>query len=151
MELVIKKYNELTLNELYEILKVRSEVFVVEQNCVYQDVDDLDQYAIHIYLRDKDGIQAYLRVIEAGKAHEEVAIGRVLISQQKRRCGLATKILFAGIEEAKKQMNASKIKIEAQTYAKSLYENIGFKQCSDEFLEDGIPHIEMIFDMSERG
>lgn len=151
MELVIKKYQELTLDELYEILKIRSEVFVVEQNCVYQDVDDLDQYAIHIYLRDEDGIQAYLRVIEAGRAHEEVAIGRVLVHPRKRRYGLATKILLAGIEEAKNQMNAGKIKIEAQTYAKSLYENIGFKQCSDEFLEDGIPHIEMILNLSERG
>lgn len=150
MELVIKKYNELTLNELYGILRIRSEVFVVEQNCVYQDVDDLDQDSIHIYLRDEEGMQAYLRVIEAGKAQTEVAIGRVLVHPRKRRCGLATKILLAGIEVAKNHMNAAKIKIEAQTYAKSLYENVGFKQCSDEFLEDGIPHIEMILDMNEK-
>ena len=96
MELVIKKYQELTSDELYEILKVRAEVFVVEQHCVYQDMDDLDQCAVHIYLRDDDEIQAYLRVIEPGKAGEDVVIGRVL--SKKRRCGLGTEIVSAGIE-----------------------------------------------------
>ena len=87
MELVIKKYQELTSDELYEILKVRAEVFVVEQHCVYQDMDNLDQCAVHIYLRDDDGIQAYLRVIEPGKAGEDVVIGRVLSKKAALRLG----------------------------------------------------------------
>ena len=148
MELVIKKYQELTLDELYEILKVRAEVFVVEQHCVYQDMDDFDQCAVHVFLRDDDGIQAYLRVIEPGKAGEDAAIGRVL--SKKRRCGLGTEIVYAGIEAAKSRMHASKIRIAAQTYVRSLYENIAFKQSSEEFMEDGIPHIEMILSIDQK-
>lgn len=147
MELNIKKFNELTLDELYEILKVRADIFVVEQNCVYQDLDDLDKCAIHIYLRDDNGIQAYLRLIEPGKVYKEAAIGRVL--SKKRHCGLATQIILAAIKEAQQQMNTRKIKLAAQVYARSLYEKIGFRQCSDEFLEDGIPHIEMILEIRE--
>ena len=108
-------------------------------------MDNLDQCAVHIYLRDDDGIQAYLRVIEPGKAGEDVVIGRVL--SKKRRCGLGTEIVSAGIEVAKSRMHASKIRIAAQTYVRSLYENIGFKQSSEEFMEDDIPHIEMILSM----
>lgn len=145
MELIVKRYDELTLEELYEILKVRQEVFVIDQNCVFQDLDGLDQYALHIFLCDDSGIQAYLRLIEAGKSYEEVTIGRVL--SKKRRCGLGTKIMLAGIEEAKDRMNATKIKIAAQSHAKTFYENMGFQQSSEEFMEEGIPHIEMILDI----
>lgn len=148
MELIIKKYQELTLDELYEILKIRADVFVVEQNCVYQDMDDFDKCAIHVYLRDENGIQAYLRVIEPGKMGEEAIIGRVL--SKKRRCGFGTKIVLAGIEVAKLRMHASKIRIAAQTYARSLYEKVGFIQNSEEFMEDGIPHIEMLLSIDQK-
>ena len=145
MELIVKKFNELSIDELYEILKLRADIFIIEQNCPYADIDNKDQFAYHVYLRDGDGIQAYLRVIEAGVAFEEAAIGRVIA--RKRRCGLGTQILYAGIEVAKNRMNASRIKIEAQTYARSFYEQVGFRQSSEEFLEDGIPHIEMILNI----
>ena len=145
MELVIKKFNELTIEELHEILKVRVAVFVVEQNCPYQEVDDKDKYSYHVYLRDENGIQAYLRVIEKNNDSDEVAIGRVIAI--KRRCGLGTKILEEGIKVAKNYMKANKIVLEAQTYARELYEKLGFKQTSEEFLEDGIPHIKMMLEI----
>ena len=145
MELVIKKFNELTIEELHEILKVRVAVFVVEQNCPYQEVDDKDKYSYHVYYRDENGIQAYLRVIEKNNDSDEVAIGRVIAI--KRRCGLGTKILEEGIKVAKNYMKANKIVLEAQTYARELYEKLGFKQTSEEFLEDGIPHIKMMLEI----
>lgn len=145
MELVEKRFEELTTLELYEILKVRAEVFVVEQNCVYQDLDEKDKQAYHVYLKNKEGVQAYLRVLDAGVSFPEVGIGRVMTL--KRRCGLGTQVLKEGIRVAKEKMNADTIKLEAQVYARSLYEKEGFVQTSEEFLEDGIPHIEMTLNM----
>lgn len=142
MEWNIKRFDELTIEELYEILKLRAAVFVVEQKCPYQDVDDKDKHAYHVYLKDETGIQAYLRVLEAGVSFEEVSIGRVI--SVKRRCGLGSSLLEAGITVAKEKLNASSIRIEAQSYARNFYEVHGFKQVSEEFLEDGIPHIEML-------
>lgn len=145
MELIVKKFSELSTEELYEILKLRAAVFVVEQECPYQDVDDKDKLGYHVYLKNEDGIQAYLRVLEAGVSFEEVSIGRVI--SMKRRCGLGSRLLEAGITVVREKLNASVIRIEAQTYAKSFYEAQGFKQVSEEFLEDGIPHIEMILNV----
>ena len=145
MELVVKRFEELTTLELYEILKVRAEVFVVEQNCVYQDLDEKDKQAYLVYLKNEEGIQAYLRVLDAGVSFPEVGIGRVMTL--KRRCGLGTQVLKEGIRVAKEKMNADTIKLEAQVYARSLYEKEGFVQTSEEFLEDGIPHIEMTLNM----
>lgn len=145
MELVVKRFDELFIDELYEILKVRSEVFVVEQNCVYQDIDDKDKYSYHIYLKEDGKIKAYLRLIDKGKSFEEVSIGRVLTLDRGK--GYANIILEEAIKIAKEKMNADKIKIEAQTYAKKMYEKFGFKQVSDEFLEDGIEHIQMLLEL----
>jgi ElaA protein len=117
-------------------------VFVVEQNCVYQEIDDKDKYSYHVFLKDDTGIKAYLRVIDKGVSFEDVSIGRVLTL--KRGCGLGNTILLEGIKVAKEKMNADRIKIEAQSYAKEFYEKAGFKQVSEEFLEDGIPHIQMV-------
>ncbi len=145
MELVVKRFNELSLDELYEILKVRVAVFVVEQNCPYMECDDLDQKAIHVYLKDENGIQAYLRVMDKNPNREYVSLGRVLAIT--RRKGLASKLVKEGIKIAKQAFNADKVYLEAQCYARSLYEKQGFKQISDEFLEDGIPHIKMLLDL----
>lgn len=144
MDLVVKRFGELSLEELYEILQVRVAVFVVEQNCAYQEIDDKDLYSYHVFLKDDTGIKAYLRVIDKGVSFEEVSIGRVLTL--KRKCGLGNRILSEGIKVAKERMNANKIKIEAQSYAKEFYEKAGFKQVSEEFLEDGIPHIQMVLE-----
>lgn len=141
MELVVKHFLELTAKELFEIYKLRVSVFVVEQKCPYQEVDDADRTAYHLWLKDVDGIEAYARVLPQGAAFPTAAIGRVIAV--KRRCGLGGKIVEAAIRVAKATLHADKLTIEAQVYARSLYEKHGFQQSSEEFLEDGIPHIQM--------
>ena len=141
MELYAKRFEELTNSELYEILKLRVDTFVVEQNCPYPELDDKDQAALHVFLRDDDGIQAYLRVMDRGVNSEYVSIGRVIAV--RKRCGLGSRILEEGMKLAKEQFDADKVYLEAQVYARGLYEKHGFQQVSDVFLEDGIPHIKM--------
>ena len=144
MEIIIKKFNELSLEELYEILKIRVSVFVVEQNCPYQEIDDKDKQAYHIYIRENNQIKAYLRVLDKGVSFPEVSIGRVLTTERNK--GYSNILIKEGIKVAKEKYNADKIKIEAQVYAKKMYEKHGFKQVSNEFLEDGIPHIIMLLE-----
>ena len=144
METVVKHFNELTVKELYEILRLRSAVFVVEQNCVYQDVDDVELGAYHVYLRENGEIVAYLRVIDKGNRLDEVSLGRVISA--KRRQGLGTKIMKIGLAVAKEKFGAKLVKIGAQCYAKPFYEGCGFRQKSGEYLEDGIPHSYMIYE-----
>ena len=141
MQIVVKCFDELSARELFEIYKLRVSVFVVEQKCPYQEVDDADRSAYHIVLRDEDGIQAYARVLPPGVSFPETSIGRVIAV--KRRCGLGSRIVSAAIETAREKFAAETITIEAQTYARGLYEKFGFRQSSGEFLEDGIPHIKM--------
>ena len=149
MEIFIKKYDELTVDELYEILKLRSEVFVVEQNCVYQDVDNIDKQSFHIYMKEKDKpeIYVYLRVFEKDK--ETSQIGRVVTSKDHRRKGYASQLMLRAIELSKNKMKKTKIYLEGQVYAADLYKKLGFKVISDEFLEDGIPHYKMLKDLNE--
>ena len=144
MTLRIKHFSELTTEELYAILRLRVSVFVVEQNCPYMELDNLDQDAIHVWLEDEDGIEAYLRILDRRAENENVAIGRVITV--KRRCGMGTRILQEGIKAARELLGADKIYVEAQTYAKGLYEKQGFQQVSAEFLLDGIPHVRMILE-----
>ena len=145
MELTVKRFEELDINELYEILKLRVDVFVVEQNCPYPELDDKDKSAWHVYIREDGKITAYLRVLDPGVSFDTAAIGRVIST--RRRCGLGTTLLREGIRVARERMNADAIKIEAQTYARAFYELQGFRQTSEEFLEDGIPHIEMSLEL----
>ena len=142
MEVCAKRFEELSCEELYEIIKVRIAVFSLEQNCLYQDLDDKDKSAYHVYIKENGEIKAYLRVLDSGVAFEEVAIGRVLTTERGKEFG--NRILEEGIRVAKEKMNADAIKIEAQSYAKGYYEKFGFRQITDEFLEDGIPHIGMM-------
>ena len=145
METVIKLFNELSLDELYEILRARAEVFVVEQNCAYQDLDEVDKESYHVYLREDGKIVAYLRVIDKGKRLDEVSIGRVI--SLKRRCGYGSILMKAGIEIAKEKFGAKKIKIGAQAYARPFYEGVGFRVIKEEtYMEDGIPHIYMLYE-----
>ena len=143
MELVVKHYSDLTADELYDILHVRVLVFVVEQKCPYEEVDGRDRQAYHVFLRDETGIKAYLRVLDRGVSFEEVSIGRVLTTERRRSYG--HKILDAGIAAAREKYGAETVRIEAQTYARKLYEDHGFRQDGEEFLEDDIPHIPMIW------
>ena len=147
METVIKRFAELTTDELYDILRLRAEVFVVEQNCVYQDLDGRDQAAVHVWVRGETGILAYLRVMDRGVTQEYTAIGRVIVV--RRRQGLGTRVLREGIRVAREHFGADRIYLEAQVYARSLYEKQGFRQVSEEFLEDGIPHIGMLLTLDD--
>ena len=141
MELTVKHFSELSAEELFEIYKLRVSVFIVEQKCPYQDVDDADRTAYHLWLKDENGIAAYARLLPPGAAFPTAAIGRVIAV--RRRCGLGTRIVDAAINAAREKLSADVITIEAQVYARSLYEKAGFVQTSEEFLEDGIPHVQM--------
>lgn len=143
----IKSFHELTLEELYQILKIRSAIFVVEQTCVYQDLDDKDQGAYHVLLKEAGEIKAYLRVLAPGVSFKEACLGRVLTVARGE--GFGKDLLLAGIAVAKEKWQAKQIRIEAQSYAKGFYEKVGFKQVSEEFLEDGILHMEMLLDVDQ--
>lgn len=140
MEIIIKKFYELTLDELYAILKARSDIFVVEQNCVYPDVDNKDQNAYHVMLKVDKKLVAYCRVFE----ENHVIIGRVI--SVIRGKGYGYEVMKVGIDVVNKHFNGKTIFIEAQLYAKGFYEKLGFKQVSKPFLLDGIEHIEMILE-----
>ena len=142
LTLHIKHFHELTTEELYNILRLRVSVFVVEQNCPYMELDDLDQDALHVWMEDGAGIEAYLRILDRGVVSEHVAIGRVIAV--KRHLGIGSRILAEGIRTARERFGAEHIYLQAQTYARRLYEKQGFRQASEEFLLDGIPHMEMI-------
>ena len=142
--MIIKKFEQLTVEELHEIYKLRIAVFVVEQNCPYQDLDEIDKKAYHVYMQENGKMVAYLRVIDKGERLDEVSVGRVI--SLKRRCGLGSALMQEGIRVAKEKFDAKKIKVGAQVYAKPFYEQAGFRQISEEYLEDGIPHIYMIYE-----
>lgn len=145
MNVIVKHFSELTTEELVEIYKLRVSVFVVDQQCPYQEIDDADKEAYHIWLQGEAGMEAYARVLPKGTAFPTVAIGRVIAV--KRRRGLGSRIVAAAIDVAKERLGADTITIEAQVYARRLYEKTGFYQTSDEFLEDDIPHIRMQLDL----
>ena len=140
-----KSFLELTVEELYELLRVRSEVFVVEQDCVYQDLDNDDQKSIHLWLTVADKVVALARVCPAGTHMQEVSIGRVITTERGK--GYGKQIMLHAIEAAKEHSDAKQIDIEAQEYAKGFYESVGFKQSSETFMLDGIPHIKMTLNL----
>lgn len=146
MELCVKRFNELSSEELYDILRLRVSVFVVEQSCPYMELDNLDQAALHVYFKDDNGILAYLRIMDKSDVRPHVSIGRVIAV--KRRCGIGSKLLTEAIRLAKEVYYAEDIYVEAQTYAMGLYAKQGFVPISGEFLEDGIPHVKMLLDCS---
>lgn len=143
MDLVLHKklFRELTVDELYELLRVRAEVFVVEQDCVYQDLDGDDQVSVHLWLTDGGKVVALCRVCPAGTHMEEVSIGRVITTERGK--GYGKRIMLEGIKVAQEHFNANRIDIEAQEYARGFYEQVGFRQSSEPFILDGIPHIRM--------
>ena len=139
-----KHFNDLSPAELYAIMQLRNEVFVVEQNCVYQDADGKDPRCWHCCGWDGNKLVAYTRIIPPGVSYEEASIGRVVSSPAYRRTGSGRELMSRSIEKTFSQFNCRKIRIGAQLYLKKFYESFGFEQCSDIYLEDGIEHIEMI-------
>lgn len=143
MEISVKTFNELNTTELYNILQLRSEIFVVEQDCVYQDLDGKDQHALHVIGTKNNKVVAYTRIFKAGDYFKEASIGRVVVAQDARRYGYGKVIMEASIEAVKKKLGETDIKISAQTYLKRFYNSLGFNEVGEGYLEDGIPHIAM--------
>ena len=140
----LKKFEELAPLELYEILRLRSEVFVVEQNCVFLDMDDKDQFSHHLQGRIDEKLAAAVRILPPGLAYDEPSIGRVVSSPLFRRKGVGIELMKTAIQETISLYGNVPIKIGAQLYLKKFYESFGFLQCSETYLEDDIPHIKMI-------
>lgn len=141
-ELVIKDTQDLTPFELLEIMKARVRVFVVEQNCAYQEVDDKDDTARHLYFKANNRLIAYARITLTGNP-ETISFGRVLVVKEYRSLHLGRKIVEETITEINKHSPNRTIKISAQEYLRDMYSSLGFKATSETYLEDGIPHIEM--------
>lgn len=144
MNIISVPFGELTVDQLYKILQLRERVFVLEQECLYQDLDDLDQKAIHTFGMYGDRVIVCARTFWKDQEKKLAQIGRVVTDPDYRRQKKALEILKAAIDIAENEMKAAQIYLEAQTYAIPLYESLGFNVSSDVFLEDGIPHVQMI-------
>ncbi len=143
MDWHIKKFEQLSLDELYDILKMRSEIFVVEQECVYLDVDGKDKNVFHLFLKENKKILAYCRILPRGIAYEEASIGRVIVNKNFRKEKLGETLMIKAISYLKDVLKEKEIKIQAQAYLRSFYKKFGFQEISEEYLGDGIPHIDM--------
>lgn len=145
METKLKTFSELTADELYQILQLRSEVFVVEQECPYQDIDGRDKDSWHFYFLENDEILAYCRILPAGQTFKEASIGRVLVREKARKRGLAHQMMKKVLQNM--PFNAPAISIEAQFYLREFYKSFGFVETSEPFFEDGIKHVNMILQL----
>lgn len=144
MEIEIKTFAQLTVYELHDLLQLRSEVFVVEQDCVYQDIDGKDEKALHVFGKKDEKIVAYTRCFPPGIYFEEAAIGRVVVPADQRKYGYGHIIMEASLKAIEKEYKTTEIKLSAQTHLRKFYESHGFTQIGEGYLEDGIPHIAMI-------
>ena len=140
----IKEFSALTLDELHDLLLLRSEVFVVEQDCVYQDVDGKDKKAMHVLGYKEDELVAYTRIFKAGDYFEKASFGRVVVKESARKYGYGHDLLEQTLHVMEKHFGKEAIKISAQTYLRKFYKAHGFEQTGSEYLEDGIPHIAML-------
>jgi len=143
MKWTIKKFEELTVNELYSVLQLRSKVFVVEQNCPYQDMDDVDQKAFHLFCTENNVCVAYARLIPQGITYAEASIGRVVVDPEYRGKDIGKVLMVKAIEQIHRLFNTSNVTISAQLYLLRFYNELGFKETGETYLEDNIPHIKM--------
>ena len=146
LNIITRTFKDLSIDELYALLQLRSEIFVVEQNCVYQDIDYKDQNAIHVLGYKQEVLVAYTRIFQPGDYFEHASIGRVLVKAGERHLKYGYDIMEASINTIEVTYKETKIKISAQTYLKRFYNNLGFTQVGEEYLEDGIPHMGMLKD-----
>lgn len=144
MKWSLKSFNDLSVEELYRILKARVDVFVVEQACAYPEIDNYDQQSMHLFLQNKEEIIAYVRVLPKNIKYEEASIGRVLVVKEHRGHGYAEKIMERAINYIMTDCGEDTIKIQAQYYLNDFYSSLGFDQITDVYLEDDIPHIDML-------
>lgn len=141
-----KAWDQLTRDEMYAIVSSRIEVFVIEQNCPYQDCDDKDQHSHHLWAEDLAGnVCAYLRVVHPGVSYKEISIGRVLTSASHRRTGLGRELMKRGMEMILAGFGQVPVRISAQVYLSDFYSDFGFCIVGEGYLEDNIPHIEMLY------
>ncbi len=149
MKFEFKFFAELSNDEMYDILQLRAEIFVVEQNCVYNDLDGLDNLAVHQFLKKNGKIVAYSRILKPGTRFPECSIGRVVVKHSERRTGLGIEMMNEAMKYILNEWKATCIKVSAQKYLRKFYENLGFKVITDEYLEDGIPHFGMLFQLTD--
>lgn len=142
---IIKPFQELSVIELYELIKLRLEIFVVEQNCSYQDADGKDLKSLHLMGYSNDGVLvAYCRILPAGISYAEVSIGRVVSSSLVRGSGVGKQLMLEALKCIEEKFGNSSVRISAQSYLLKFYESFGFKSLGKEYLEDNIPHMEML-------
>lgn len=146
MKFEIKKFNELSILELYAILRLRVEIFVVEQDCPYQDLDNKDQSAYHLIVKDNNEIVGVLRILPEGVSYKEMAIGRLVVKKSHRGQGIALKMMSYAIDFIVNDLNKSKIRLSGQAYLIDFYQKLGFKRVSEVYLEDGINHYEFLYE-----
>jgi len=139
----IKTFSELTTPELYEIIKARVNVFVVEQDCPYPDLDDNDQKAIHLWAENDGEVLAYCRIFDKGIKYPEASIGRVVTTENGRGTGLGKQLIKYALEIIENRLGTSEVRISAQDYLLKFYSDFGFQDTGKKYLEDNIPHTEM--------
>ena len=145
MQWILKKFHDLTVDEFHDILQLRTNIFVVEQNCPYPELDDRDKIAFHFFGINKENkIIAYTRIFKPGDYYEEAAFGRVAVHQDYRNQKIGFQLVEQTIIEIHKLFGNINIKIGAQTYLNNFYQSFGFHQVGDDYIEDGIPHIHML-------
>lgn len=144
LKITTKEFSELNTKELYDLLQLRSEVFVVEQDCVYQDIDGKDKKAHHVLGYKNDQLVAYTRVFKPEDYFKKASIGRVVVKESERQHNYGYDIMKASISLIENDFNETEIVISAQTYLGNFYNKLGFREIGEEYLEDGIPHIKMI-------
>jgi ElaA protein len=143
MEITIKPFEQLTNYEVYNMIRIREEIFILEQDCVYVDCDKNDTICDHLLVKKNDEIIATLRIVPAGVKYEQISIGRVVVTEQVRKQGLGTKIMKEALAYIEKKYGQVPVVLSAQVSIKGLYEKSGFKVVSDIYLEDGIDHVKM--------
>lgn len=141
---ITKSFENLSVQELYKLLQLRNEVFIVEQNCVYLDIDNKDQDSFHLFILDDSNLAGYSRILPAGKSYDFVSFGRVVISPEYRGKGLGRIIIDESIKSCRELFGDVNIQIGAQLYLLDLYKSFGFVECSEPYDEDGIMHIDMV-------
>jgi ElaA protein len=145
-----KQFIDLSTEELYDILQLRSEIFVVEQNCVYNDLDGFDKDAVHLFLKKEENVIAYARILKPGTRFADYSIGRVVVKESERGKDFGIQLMEAAKNYVINELGASKIKISAQSYLQHFYENLGFRIVTEMYPEDGIPHYGMMFEVNNR-
>lgn len=146
MEVVVKTFGELQVEELYKLLQLRSDIFVVEQDCIFLDPDDRDQEALHVLGWEGTELVGYARIFGPGDYFEQASIGRVAVKKTFRGRGLGIQVMQASINAVKERFGREEITLSAQKYLETFYRDLGFKREGEDYLEDGIPHVRMVLE-----